>query len=89
MGARQRLGDRPWRDVRRSRGTGARGGGERSGRIISVWDGTIAQSGRPVDFTSADFFRIQDGLGAEHWDTVDYVRLYESVGLLPDDINDG
>jgi predicted ester cyclase len=55
---------------------------------ISVWAGTITQSGRPVDFTSADFFRIQDGVAAEHWDTVDYVRLYQSFGLLPDDIND-
>ena len=55
---------------------------------ISVWDGTVTQSGRPVDFTSADFFRIEDGLAAEHWDTVDYVRLYQSFGLLPDGIND-
>ena len=35
---------------------------------ISVWDGTVAESGRPVDFTSADFFRIENGLAAEHWD---------------------
>jgi len=55
---------------------------------ISVWDGTVTQSGRPVDFASADYFRIEDGLAAEHWDTVDYVRLYQSFGLLPDDIND-
>jgi predicted ester cyclase len=55
---------------------------------ISIWDGIITQSGRPVDFTSADFFRIEDGLAAEHWDTVDYIRLYQSFGLLPDDIND-
>jgi predicted ester cyclase len=55
---------------------------------ISVWDGTVTQSGRPVDFTSADYFRIEAGLAAEHWDTVDYVRLYQSFGLLPDDIND-
>jgi predicted ester cyclase len=55
---------------------------------ISVWDGTITESGRPVDFTSADFFRIQDGLAAEHWDTVDYVHLYQCFGLLPDGIND-
>jgi predicted ester cyclase len=55
---------------------------------LSVWDGTVTQSGRPVDFTSADFFRIEDGLAAEHWDTVDYVRLYQSFGLLPEDIND-
>jgi predicted ester cyclase len=50
---------------------------------ISLWDGTITQSGSAVDFTSADFLRIEDGLAAEHWDTVDYVRLYESFGLLP------
>ncbi len=55
---------------------------------ISLWDGTVAESGRPVDFTSADFFRIENGLAAEHWDTVDYVRLYQSFGLLPDNIND-
>jgi catechol 2,3-dioxygenase-like lactoylglutathione lyase family enzyme len=56
---------------------------------ISVWDGTVTQSGRAVDFTSADFFRIEDGLAAEDWDTVDYVRLYQSFGLLPDDVRDG
>jgi hypothetical protein len=50
---------------------------------ISLWDGTITQSGAAADFTSADFLRIEDGLAAEHWDTVDYVRLYQSFGLLP------
>jgi predicted ester cyclase len=50
---------------------------------ISLWDGTFTDSGSAVDFTSADFFRIEDGLAAEHWDTVDYVRLYQSFGLLP------
>lgn len=52
---------------------------------ISVWDGTITESGSAVDFTSADFLRIENGLAAEHWDTVDYVRLYQSFGLLPAD----
>ena len=54
----------------------------------SVWDGTITQSGRPADFSSLDFFRIQDGLIAEHWETVDWVRVYQSFGLLSDDIRD-
>jgi hypothetical protein len=49
---------------------------------ISLWDGTITQSGAAVDFTSADFLRIEDGVAAEHWDTVDYMRLYQSFGLL-------
>jgi predicted ester cyclase len=55
---------------------------------ISVWDGTITESGRAVDFTTADFLRIEDGVAAEHWDTVDYIRLYQSFGLLPEDLKD-
>ncbi len=52
---------------------------------LSVWDGTVTASGQPVNFASADFLRIEDGVAAEHWDTVDYVRLYQSFSLLPDD----
>jgi predicted SnoaL-like aldol condensation-catalyzing enzyme len=55
----------------------------------SVWDGTITESGRPADFTSLDFFRIEDGLIAEHWETVDWVRVYQSFGLLSDEVKDG
>ena len=55
---------------------------------ISVWDGTITDRGRAVDLTSADFLRIEDGVAAEHWDTVDYIRLYQSFGLLPEDLKD-
>jgi predicted ester cyclase len=54
----------------------------------SVWDGTITQSGRQADFTSLDFFRIEDGLIAEHWETVDWVRVYQSFGLLSDEVHD-
>jgi predicted ester cyclase len=50
---------------------------------ISVWDGTVIASGQAVDFTSADFLRIENGVAAEHWDTVDYVRMYQAFGLLP------
>ena len=53
---------------------------------LSVWDGTVTASGHQVDFASADFLRIENGVAAEHWDTVDYVRLYQSFGLLPDDL---
>ena len=55
---------------------------------LSVWDGTISESGRAVDFMTADFLRIENGVAAEHWDTVDYVHLYESFGLLPEGVND-
>jgi predicted ester cyclase len=54
----------------------------------SVWDGTITESGRPADFTTLDFFRIEDGLIAEHWESVDWVRAYQSFGLLSDEVND-
>jgi predicted ester cyclase len=50
---------------------------------ISVWDGTITASGKAVDFASADFLRIENGVAAEHWDTVDYIRMYQAFGLLP------
>jgi predicted ester cyclase len=56
---------------------------------MSVWDGTIAESGRPVDFTTLDFFRIEDGVIAEHWESVDWVRAYQSFGLLSDEVKDG
>jgi predicted ester cyclase len=55
----------------------------------SVWDGTLTGSGQPVDFTTLDFFRIQDGLIAEHWESVDWVRAYQSFGLLSDQVKDG
>jgi predicted SnoaL-like aldol condensation-catalyzing enzyme len=54
----------------------------------SVWDGMITAIGRPADFTTLDFFRIEDGLIAEHWESVDWVRGYQSFGLLPDAVRD-
>jgi predicted ester cyclase len=54
----------------------------------SVWDGTITQTGRAADFTTLDFFRIEDGLVAEHWESVDWVRGYQSFGLLSDEVKD-
>jgi predicted ester cyclase len=55
----------------------------------SVWDGTITQTGRAADFMTLDFFRIEDGLVAEHWESVDWVRAYQSFGLLSDEVKDG
>src|SRR5690348_108510 len=54
----------------------------------SMWDGTITQTGQAVDFPTQDFFRIEDGLIAEHWESVDWVGAYQSFGLLSDQIND-
>jgi predicted ester cyclase len=54
----------------------------------SVWDGTVGGSGVAADFTTLDFFRIEDGLIAEHWESVDWVDAYKAFGLLSDDVND-
>jgi predicted SnoaL-like aldol condensation-catalyzing enzyme len=54
----------------------------------SVWDGTLAGNGQPADFTTLDFFRIENGLIAEHWESVDWVRAYQDFGLLASDVKD-
>jgi predicted ester cyclase len=54
----------------------------------SLWDGIVTQNGRAADFTTLDFFRIQDGLIAEHWESVDWVRAYQDFGLLPEEVGD-
>jgi len=40
------------------------------------------------NITTLDFFRIQDGLIAEHWESVDWVRAYQSFGLLSEEVDD-
>ena len=55
----------------------------------SVWDGTVPGIGVAADFTTLDFFRIEDGLIAEHWESVDWVRTYQSFGLLNEEVTDG
>lgn len=65
------------------------GSGAAPPRFSALWDGTVTQNGRSADFTSLDFFRIDDdGRIAEHWESVDWVRLYQSFGMLPDTIHD-
>ena len=55
----------------------------------SAWDGIVTDNDRAADFTAHDFFRVdEDGRIAEHWETVDWVRLYQSFGMLPDDVRD-
>jgi predicted ester cyclase len=61
-------------------------------RVItrSRWDGEhlgaigpIEPTGHPVDFTTADTFRFEDGLIAEHWDTTDFMAMLTSLDLVP------
>jgi predicted SnoaL-like aldol condensation-catalyzing enzyme len=53
---------------------------------ISNGDGTVTATGNAVDFQSADFLRIENGVAAEHWDTVGYIRLYQAFGLLASNV---
>ena len=55
----------------------------------SVWDGTIDASpaAQPTSRPSTSS-ASRTGLIAEHWESVDWVRAYQSFGLLPDGITD-
>jgi predicted ester cyclase len=54
----------------------------------TVWDGTLSGSGQPVDFTTLDFFRIEGGDIAEHWESVDWISAYQSFALLNEEVTD-
>ena len=49
---------------------------------------TFTQTGRHVDNDVRARFRFRDGLIAEHWESVDWVRAYQSFGLLSDEVGD-
>jgi predicted SnoaL-like aldol condensation-catalyzing enzyme len=43
----------------------------------------IPPSGNPIDYQSADIFRLDDGVIVELWDVADYLTLFTQIGLLP------
>lgn len=58
--------------------------------VRTVWTGTqdgpflgLPPSGRKLRFTTADFFRIENGKLAEHWDVVDSLPRAIALGLVP------
>lgn len=60
-------------------------------RVMALveWTGTqrgaflgIPASGKPVQFRSAEIFRIEAGKCAEHWDVVDNTNMQLTLGLL-------
>ena len=58
--------------------------------VRTVWTGTqdgpflgLPPSGRNLKFTTADFFRIENGKLAEHWDVVDSLPRAIALGLVP------
>jgi predicted ester cyclase len=58
--------------------------------VRTIWTGTqdgpflgLPPSGRKVRFATADFFRIENGKLAEHWDVVDSLPRAVALGLVP------
>jgi len=58
--------------------------------VRTLWTGTQdgpflgrPASGAKVRFTTADFFRIENGKLAEHWDVVDSLPRAVQLGLVP------
>ena len=58
--------------------------------VRTLWTGTqdgpflgLPPSGRKLSFTTADFFRIENGKLAEHWDVVDSLPRAIALGLVP------
>ena len=58
--------------------------------VRTLWTGTqdgpflgLPPSGRKVRFATADFFRIDNGKLAEHWDVVDSLPRAVALGLVP------
>jgi len=58
--------------------------------VRTLWTGTqdgpflgLPPSGRKLRFTTADFFRVENGKLAEHWDVVDSLPRAVALGLVP------
>ena len=58
--------------------------------VRTLWTGTQdgpflgrPASGAKVRFTTADFFRVENGKLAEHWDVVDSLPRAVQLGLVP------
>jgi predicted SnoaL-like aldol condensation-catalyzing enzyme len=59
------------------------------GSCVSVTSHVLCLAYPTLDFASLDFFRIEDGVIAEHWESVDWVRAYQFFGLPADEVKDG
>jgi predicted ester cyclase len=55
-------------------------------RWTGTQDGPFAgrpATGNKLDFTTADFFRVENGKVVEHWDVVDTLARAIALGLVP------
>jgi predicted ester cyclase len=62
----------------------------------TLWTGTQdgpylgrAPTGNKLRFSTADFFRVENGKLAEHWDVVDSLARAIALGLVPAPIQPG
>lgn len=62
------------------------------GDLVSAiirWTGThtgnfqgLSPTGRPIEFKTADIFRVEGGKIAEHWDVVSNTEMLATLGLI-------
>ncbi|MCG8443961.1 MAG: ester cyclase [Caulobacterales bacterium] len=43
----------------------------------------VPATGRRIVFDTADFFRVENGMLAEHWDVSDWASVFHQMGVLP------
>ena len=43
----------------------------------------VPATGKPIEMRSIDIWRIENGLFVEHWDELNYLELFQQVGLIP------
>jgi steroid delta-isomerase-like uncharacterized protein len=43
----------------------------------------VPPTGNPINYASADIFRLEDGKIVELWDIADYLTLFTQIGLIP------
>lgn len=56
---------------------------------MTLWEGThtgvfmgVPPTGKALRFSSADRYRLQDGLLIEHWDVVDELEAWIALGIV-------
>ena len=43
----------------------------------------IPATGNPIEMRSIDIWRTENGSFVEHWDELNYVELFQQIGIIP------
>jgi predicted ester cyclase len=43
----------------------------------------IPPTGNPIEMRSIDIWRIENGEFVEHWDELNYLELFQQIGVIP------